>query len=156
MIFITVGMTRFPLIRMERIFRDVCRTRKNNELVVFQHGVTPVATVKNNAVLVPYIAFNTTNQYLHQARVVICHGGPATIYQAILAAKSPYVLPRKKALGEHVDDHQVFFSAFIEKRGAIRVIADTGNRFFSNSRKVPLSRRVDQRLTRYLISLMNT
>lgn len=122
MIFITVGTTHFPFVRMERIFRDVCRTRKNNELVVFQHGVTPVTTGENNATLIPYMDFDTTNRCLHQARVVICHGGPATVYQALSYGKVPCVLPREKQFGEHVDDHQVCFCNYLNQRRMIYLI----------------------------------
>lgn len=114
MIFVTVGTTPFPFLRMRNIVSRFAENKKNNEEIVFQHGATPAivhASVKNFYFL-PYFRMKT---YMSKARIIISHGGPATIYQAILAGKAPYVLPRKKAFVEHVDDHQVFFGIYGKK-----------------------------------------
>lgn len=38
--------------------------------------------------------------------VVVCHGGAGIISSALAAGRRPIVVPRRAALGEHVDDHQ--------------------------------------------------
>lgn len=124
MIFITVGTTRFPFVRMAHIFEAVCGCRHKNELIIFQHGATPMETTANNVVVVPYLNFIMMNRYLRQARVIICHGGPATIYQALSYGKVPWVLPREKQIGEHVDDHQVCFCRYLERKHHVYLIED--------------------------------
>jgi UDP-N-acetylglucosamine--N-acetylmuramyl-(pentapeptide) pyrophosphoryl-undecaprenol N-acetylglucosamine transferase len=37
---------------------------------------------------------------------VVCHGGAGIISSALAAGRKPIVVPRRAALGEHVDDHQ--------------------------------------------------
>lgn len=62
--------------------------------------------------------------YLRQARVVVAHGGPSTILEAIDLGKLPLVCPRSPLYGEHVDDHQIRFVERLERIGYVRVIAD--------------------------------
>jgi UDP-N-acetylglucosamine--N-acetylmuramyl-(pentapeptide) pyrophosphoryl-undecaprenol N-acetylglucosamine transferase len=44
---------------------------------------------------------------LRSAAVVVCHGGAGIISSALAAGHRPIVVPRRAALGEHVDDHQL-------------------------------------------------
>ncbi|MBR4430727.1 MAG: multidrug MFS transporter [Clostridiales bacterium] len=50
------------------------------------------------------------------ARIVITHGGPCCFTEVLKAGKIPVVVPRKRKLGEHVDDHQVGISREYEKK----------------------------------------
>jgi UDP-N-acetylglucosamine--N-acetylmuramyl-(pentapeptide) pyrophosphoryl-undecaprenol N-acetylglucosamine transferase len=43
---------------------------------------------------------------VRDAEVVVCHGGAGILSSALAAGRRPLVLPRRAALGEHVDDHQ--------------------------------------------------
>ena len=58
---------------------------------------------------------------LDDARMVICHGGGGSISDAWTAGVVPIVVPRLPQLGEHVDDHQIHFSAKLAELGRIRV-----------------------------------
>lgn len=60
--------------------------------------------------------------YMRQARIIICHGGPATIYQALSFGKIPWVLPREQQHGEHLNDHQVDFAKFMSSHKLIHTI----------------------------------
>ena len=44
-----------------------------------------------------------------KARIVITHGGPSSFIMAQQIGKIPIVVPRMKALGEHINDHQIVF-----------------------------------------------
>lgn len=59
---------------------------------------------------------------LRRADVVITHGGPGCVVAALEAGKMPVVVPRQARFGEHVDDHQVAFARFFERRGLIRAV----------------------------------
>ncbi|GGD15437.1 hypothetical protein GCM10007231_13050 [Nocardioides daphniae] len=59
---------------------------------------------------------------LTHADVVITHGGPGLIMEARAARHLPLVSPRDPALGEHVDGHQVDFTARLAEEGTIRLV----------------------------------
>lgn len=123
MIFVTVGTTPFPFLRMRSLVKEIVENQKGKEEIVFQHGATPNA--KHNAVKNYHtLSHPKMKEYMVKARVIVCHGGPATIYQALEAGKIPYVLPRKKEFGEHVDDHQTYFCSFMEEKRLVYVIRD--------------------------------
>ena len=48
---------------------------------------------------------------IREARVVVSHAGPASIFEIQALGKTPVVIPRSHTLGEHVDDHQVRYAA---------------------------------------------
>lgn len=59
------------------------------------------------------------------ARIVITHGGPSSFIMPLQIGKIPIVVPRKKELDEHVNDHQVDFCNQVAKRqGNIIVVED--------------------------------
>ena len=58
------------------------------------------------------------------ARVIVSHGGPSTIVEALRAGRLPIVVPRDPVLGEHVDAHQQRFAAAMATKGAVRVAGD--------------------------------
>lgn len=64
---------------------------------------------------------------MSRARVVITHGGPASIAEARLHGHLPIVVPRDPAFGEHVDDHQMLFAARLARRGLIRLCGSAGD-----------------------------
>jgi len=52
-----------------------------------------------------------------RADVVIAHAGVGLSLLALAAGRSPVLVPRRAARGEHVDDHQVEIAATLERRG---------------------------------------
>lgn len=66
----------------------------------------------------------TIDELIRNADRVVTHGGPGTILQAIALGREPLVVPRDPALGEHVDDHQQRFTAWLAGRLQIEVISD--------------------------------
>ena len=63
---------------------------------------------------------------VNDARIVITHGGPSSFIMPLQIGKIPIVVPRKKAFGEHVNDHQVDFAKNVSKRmGTIIFLEDT-------------------------------
>lgn len=54
-------------------------------------------------------AYMTTEELdaeVRSAQLVVCHGGAGIISSALSAGRTPIVVPRRAALGEHIDDHQ--------------------------------------------------
>ena len=74
---------------------------------------------------VDYLDYTQMSELIRSAHAVVCHGGPGTIALATsVGGIRPIVVPRTRALGEHVDDHQVVFTRRIAAEGAID-LADT-------------------------------
>lgn len=54
--------------------------------------------------------------------VVVCHGGPGAIWDALGMRKPTVVVPRMRSHGEHVDDHQVAFARHLGRHGWVVVV----------------------------------
>lgn len=61
---------------------------------------------------------------LQRAVCVVTHAGPGCLMEARHYGHVPIVVPRRRALGEHVDDHQVAFARAAASAGMARVPAD--------------------------------
>jgi UDP-N-acetylglucosamine transferase subunit ALG13 len=75
-----------------------------------------------------YLTYPEMEAALRRASAVVCHAGPGTIMLAMAAGKRPIVVPRRSALGEHVDDHQLVFARRVGEHGTIW-LAETKERF---------------------------
>lgn len=112
MIFCTVGTHEDPFDRLVRALDEL----PGDEEVVIQSGYSTYAPKRAKAEAM--MPFERVQELMEEARVVVTHGGPASIMQALAHGKVPVVVPRQAQFGEHVDDHQVRFA----KRVADRVI----------------------------------
>jgi UDP-N-acetylglucosamine transferase subunit ALG13 len=63
-------------------------------------------------------------QLMIEADVIVAHAGMGTILSALELAKPLLVVPRKAALGEHRNDHQVATAARFAELGRLSVAAD--------------------------------
>ncbi len=122
MIFVTVGTTPFPFYRMVDVVKRLAKERKKEETIVFQHGNTRCDIKEKHVYLYTFLPFSNMEQYIKQARVIVTHGGPATIYQTLATGKVPYVLPREKRYGEHINDHQARFCHMLEGQRKIVIL----------------------------------
>jgi UDP-N-acetylglucosamine transferase subunit ALG13 len=118
MIFVTVGTHHLPFNRLLLQINDLIKQKIINEKVIIQAGNTKV--VVKGALQKSTYNFNDFVALLKQARLIISHAGPATIYQSIvLAGKKPIIIPRLKKYGEHVSDHQLYFAQELAKENKI-------------------------------------
>ncbi|MCL4200799.1 glycosyltransferase [Patescibacteria group bacterium] len=122
MILVTVGSTLFPFQRMTTLVEHLIHIRPANEKIIFQYGHTPPHFLDPEIEPHAFMPHRKLIEYMRQSRVIICHGGPATIYQALSFGKIPWVLPRQKHYGEHLNDHQVDFAKFMANHHLIRVV----------------------------------
>lgn len=115
MIFVTVGTHEQPMDRLVRALDGLGAVDvPADEAIVVQGGpcVLPVRRVELHGMM----AFPSVQEHMARARIVVTHGGPATIMQALSHGKVPLVVPRQARYGEHVDDHQVRFARRIADR----------------------------------------
>jgi len=88
--------------------------------VVVQYGNTPFG----NPACQCHAFFDrdTLSSLIESSRVVICHAGAGCVIDALRAGRIPVVMPRRRALGEVIDDHQSEFAAvLLETQKAIVV-----------------------------------
>ena len=136
MIFLTIGTTEFPFDRLlKAVDEAMCNLRLNEQLIV-QSGVGDYQFKYPNVKVFKDLPFNKMVYYLKNARVVITHGGPATIFLALKYSQNkPLVVPRSEKFGEHVNNHQVIFTKDLSRRNLIKVLLpeeDLLNRIISH------------------------
>lgn len=61
---------------------------------------------------------------LQKADAFVCHAGEGSVMEALRAGKLPIVCARRRAFGEHVNDHQLELAEELGKRGLL-LRADT-------------------------------
>lgn len=123
MIFCTVGTHEDPFDRLvAELDRLATSGALGGEPVHIQTGYSTVVPVACTAEKM--IGFDEVQRRMREARVVVTHGGPASIMQALALGKVPVVVPRQAKFGEHVDDHQVRFARRIADR--VLVVLDIG------------------------------
>jgi UDP-N-acetylglucosamine transferase subunit ALG13 len=123
---VTVGTDHHPFDRLVGWIDEWFATRRPRELrCLVQRGTSaPPAHVPS----VEYLPYHDLEAALEEARAVVSHGGPGTIMLCVAAGMRPIVVPRRRDLGEHVDDHQVAFARRIAADGVIE-LAETREAF---------------------------
>lgn len=155
MILVSVGSTRFPFARMHHLVNDLA-ILSPGETIFYQSGCHTPNRAPANVTVHDYVSQNILLEHMKRAQIIICHGGPGTIYQALSFGTVPWVLPREKQYGEHLNNHQVTFCTYMHKRGLVHIITPTTNhrQLLKKHNKVIPPRRVNTTLIRYLDTLM--
>lgn len=113
-IFATVGTHEDPF---DRLVGELDRLLGSGEIVGTASVQTGYSTVQpQHCTYEKMLSFDAMQSAMQAADIVITHGGPASIMQALALAKVPIVVPRQSKFGEHVDDHQCRFAARIADR----------------------------------------
>ena len=119
MIFLTVGTCAHPLDRLVAAADELART---GEEVVVQYGTSGVRP--HAATAIDFLPVATLERYVDEARVVVCHAGVGSVATCVRHGKRPILVPRRQALGEQVDDHQLTFASRIEGLGLATTVDD--------------------------------
>jgi UDP-N-acetylglucosamine transferase subunit ALG13 len=124
LVFVTVGTDHHPFDRLVRwVDAWLEAGEPGRARCLVQHGT---GAPPSHAEPRDYLTYDAMRAALDAADVVVCHGGPATIMLAAYAGKVPIVVPRLRALGEHVDDHQLVFTRRVAGEGTIALAEDEG------------------------------
>ncbi len=122
MILVTVGSTLFPFQRMTTLVEHLAHFIPAKEKIIYQYGHAAPHFLDTKIDAHAFLPHATLIRYMRLSNIIICHGGPATIYQALSFGKIPWVLPRKAQFGEHLNDHQMDFSDFMFAHNLIRIV----------------------------------
>lgn len=110
---------------MDRLIAEVDRLIESGaiaERVIIQSAA--FGRQPRHAEVVGIVASDRVKELMREATCVICHGGPASILEALAAGKRPVVVPRDPRAGEQVDDHQLRFVRWIAARRPITPVWD--------------------------------
>lgn len=113
MIFVTVGTHEQGF---DRLVKEVDRLKKEQlieDKVFIQKGYT--AFTPQCCDYCDFLSHDSMTQYMLEADMVICHGGPATFMQALALGKKTIIVPRLKQFQEHVNNHQLDFLQHISR-----------------------------------------
>lgn len=114
LIVVSVGTDHHRFDRILDWSEDAQRT--TGARFVVQRGATPPRTGLDSF---EYLPSDELEALMRSADAVVCHGGPGTISLARGTGHRPIVVPRNPALGEHVDDHQVRYTARLAAEGKV-------------------------------------
>lgn len=121
MIFVSAGTTNFPFNRLEALVLEMQKYYPM-ENIIFQIK-QPTQKINSSKVRIYSILEpNIFDEYLASADKIVCHAGYATVIKSLhLSRVRPVVLPRIKKYGEHVNNHQVNFAKYMQKKGLISI-----------------------------------
>jgi UDP-N-acetylglucosamine transferase subunit ALG13 len=92
------------------------------EEVIFQIGNT--SYFPQNGRYFRYTTYIDSIKFLQEARLIVSHCSTGAVINAKKFGKPLVVVPRRKAYGEHFDEHQIELAQVIEKEGSVRVVYD--------------------------------
>jgi len=119
MIFVSVGTNEA---RFDRLLRAVAGLPGGDELLV-QHGHSS-AIPGDRVELVDFLTFDAMADAIRRSRVFVTHAGVGSVLVALANDKRPVVVPRRKAFGEAVDDHQLQLGRRFAAAGLVTLVED--------------------------------
>jgi UDP-N-acetylglucosamine transferase subunit ALG13 len=119
MIFVSVGTNEA---RFDRLLRAVADLPGEEERLV-QHGHSS-AFPGVGVELVDFLSFDEMTDAIRRSRAFVTHAGVGSILVALANGKRPVVVPRRGALGEAVDDHQLQLGRRFAVSGLVTLVED--------------------------------
>lgn len=117
---VTVGTLDYSFVRL---FRRLAQVVPDDWQLTVQSGCTDLTGMRISGL--PFMSSVSLAEAMADADVVIAHAGVGSALDALKAGRAPVLVPRRRAFGEHVDDHQVELAEALAARGlATAVDAD--------------------------------
>lgn len=117
MIFVTVG-TQLPFDRLIGVI-DAWAARNTDVDVFAQIG--PGAAAPKAMQFVEFVPPSKADEMMRTAELIVAHAGMGSILTALKYQRPILILPRKAALGEHRNDHQMATAKWLGSRPGITV-----------------------------------
>ena len=111
-VLVTLGTWRQPF---DRLVRRLLTILPDDAHVVWQTGHTDVSHLPITPV--PWLTPEELHRELAACDVVVTHAGMGAALDALEAGRFPVVVPRTKAAGEQIDDHQSELAGELERLG---------------------------------------
>lgn len=113
---VTVGSSRYDF---GRALAAVRRALPPEAEVLWQTGGSDVTGLGIEAR--PYLLPGELSSAMASADLVIAHAGVGSALSSLQAGRGPVLIPRRRAHGEHVDDHQLQLATELAARGLASV-----------------------------------
>lgn len=123
MILLTVGTQKFQFDRLLEAVDLLVERHCIQEPVMAQSGYSTYKP--RHYECVDFMKKEDMDAAIRDCSLLITHSGVGTILSGLKANRKIIVVPRKKAFGEHVDDHQEEIAKKFEEMGYVRVCRDT-------------------------------
>ena len=117
MIFVILGTQHNSFVRLLNEIERLINDGKINEKVIVQNGSTEYNSEKME--LHNFISQEEFDKYVHEADLIITHGGVSSIVAPVKLGKTVIAIPRLAKYGEHVNDHQRQIIETFSKQGLI-------------------------------------
>ena len=122
LVLVSVGSDFHPFSRLVRWADDwMADGGSAGARCTIQYGTAAAPRIADGAA---FLDHDTLLSLMREATVTVTQGGPSTMIEARRHGHLPIVVPRSKALGEHVDDHQHAFCAQMASQGQIALATD--------------------------------
>lgn len=124
MIFVTIG-TQLPFDRLIRSVDDWATQQKDSVEIFAQVGPTEYRprAMKYDRFLSP----DETEKRIIGSDLIVAHAGMGSVLSALKYRKPIVVMPRRAALGEHRNDHQMATARWLEQETGVAVAWDEEN-----------------------------
>lgn len=122
MIFVTVGTHEQGLDRLLIELDKLVEIGAIEHEILAQIGYTNY--IPKNYQYKKLLGYNEMEMHMRNSDIVITHGGPGSIFQALQHGKIPIVVPRNQKFKEHVDNHQILFTKRLENTKRILAVYD--------------------------------
>ena len=120
MVFVTIGTHDQEFIRLLKRLDKI--QPKLKEKIIIQKGYSKY--VPKNCESFKFE--ESLERYYKKARIVISHGG-SSAWEMLRYKKPLIIVPRQAKFKEHINDHQVEFSQFLEEKTGVKVIYNINN-----------------------------
>lgn len=117
---VLVGNAKQPFHRLLDTVKNVAPTLP--QPIIVQHGNTPfhAGGCESHA----FLDREGLVELMCGSKLIICHAGAGCVIDALSSGHVPLIMPRRRALGEHIDDHQLEFAQMLHEVGKAVVVED--------------------------------
>ncbi len=125
MIFVTVGTEKFSFHRLVQAIDALAESRAFGEEQIFVQAGSS-SYLPQHCEFADFLSFDEMRERIEASKVVVSHAGAGSSLFCLQSGRSPIVVPRLHAFGEHVDDHQLAFAERLHLQGLVRCVKETG------------------------------
>jgi UDP-N-acetylglucosamine transferase subunit ALG13 len=122
-IVVTVG-TQLPFDRLVRAVDDWCRLTGRTDVIGQVGAGSPDGYRPRHFEWSAFLSPQRLDQLVKDAELVVAHAGMGSIISALRHATPIVIMPRRAALGEHRNDHQVATAVRLADRKGVYVSTD--------------------------------
>lgn len=144
MILISLGTHERPFHRLLKEIEKLISEGKIRDVII-QTGYTSYKV--KGAKCFDFIEFGKMQKYIKNCDFLITHGGVGSITDALNYGKAAIVVPRRKELNEHTDNHQLQITKEMEKIGKIIPVYDIKDlkKAIEKARKLKVKKRIQKK-----------